>query len=205
MSLSILPQSFIAIFTILFAIGSICMTVINTTILHGVGVGIFAGLGAVCADTVYIVLASLIMYALKTILQSNTVIVVGICGGLFLYYLAYKFWYFKPASRGKRVHSDRLKSFVALFSLTLTGPTTIISYSVVFLSFLGNESFDALSAIIGGFMGTFLFYLMVVSVVSIIRKKINEKKIIILNKTATIIIATMATLLIIRNLRVLFA
>ncbi len=205
MSLSILLQSFIATFTILFAIGPICMTVINTTILHGFGVGIFAGLGVVCGDLVYIIVASLTMYALETVLQSNIVVVVGICGALFLYYLAYKFWHYKPASRGKRVHSDRWKSFLALFSITLTGPTTIISYSAVFSSFLGNANFDALSAIIGGFMGTFLFYLMVVSVVSIIRKKINEKKIIILNKTATIIITIMATLLIIRNVRVLFA
>ena len=59
MSLQIFIQAFTTTFAMLCVIGPICMTVINTTIIHGFRVGIFAGLGVSCADAVYIIIASL--------------------------------------------------------------------------------------------------------------------------------------------------
>ena len=205
MSLDIFLHSFTATFFLLFAVGPICMTVINTTIMHGFRIGYFAGLGVAVADTVYIVIASLTMNILEEILNGKAVICIGLVGALFLYYLAYKFWIAKPSLNGlQNLSASRLKSFVSLFVLTLTGPTTIMTYSIVFSSFLGDGNFDPLSAIIGGVCGTFLFYLLLTIVVSSVRSKMNEKAIIILSRIATIVIATMSTLLIVRNLKLLF-
>ena len=172
MSLSIFTQAFVATFAMLCVIGPICMTVINTTIIHGFRIGIFAGLGVSVADTLYVIGASLAISALESILQSKAVTVIGICGGLFLYYLAYRFWHTKPSEDTQQISGSRIKSFITLFCLTLTGPTTMITYSVVFSSFLGNHNFDALSAILGGCLGIYLFYLLVVSIVAIIRTKL---------------------------------
>ena len=205
MSVSIFLQSFTTTFFILFAIGPICMTVINTTIIHGFRIGIFAGLGVAMADSAYIIIASLTMYTLESILQSKIITFIGLCGGLFLYYLAYGFWKTKASLDSKKMSGSRIKSFLTLYCMTLTGPTTIMSYTIVFSSFLGNGHFDALSAIIGGILGTCSFYLMVVSVVSIIRMRMNERIITILNKVATIAITIMATLLIINALKNLFS
>ena len=201
MSISIFLQSFTATFFILFAIGPICMTVINTTIIHGFRIGIFAVLGVSMADITYIIIASLTMYALESILQSKVITLIGICGGLFLYYLAYGFWKTKVSLDSKKMSGSRIKSFLTLYGMTLTGPTTIMSYTIVFSSFLGNGHFDALSAIFGGSLGTLSFYFMVVSIISIIRTKLNEKIITILNKVATIVITIMATLLIINAIK----
>ena len=159
MSFDIVLQTFIATFAMLCVVGPICMTVINTTIVHGFSVGIFAGLGVSLADSVYIILASLAISSLETILASKVVVVVGLCGGTFLYYLAYRFWNMKPNLDSKQISASRLKSFLTLTALTLTGPTTIITYSVVFSSFLGKADFSAISAITGGMLATFLFYL----------------------------------------------
>ena len=87
----------------------------------------------------------------------------------------------------------------------MTGPTTIITYSVVFSSFLGKGNFSAISAIIGGLLATFSFYVILVYVISIIRKKMNEKTITILNKIATIIISVLATMLMYNGLQSLFS
>lgn len=205
MSLDIFLHSFTATFFLLFAVGPICMTVINTTIMHGFRIGIFAGLGVACADTIYIVVASLTMNMLEEILNGKVVIYIGLTGGLFLYYLAYKFWITRPAlDESRQLSGNKLKSFISLFFLTLTGPTTILTYSIVFSSFLGDGNFDPLSAIIGGVCGTFLFYLLLTSIISVVRRKMNEKAITILSRIATIVIATMSTLLIVRNLKLLF-
>ena len=193
MLFSIIAQSFIATFAMLCVIGPICMTVINTTILHGFGTGIFAGLGVAVADSIYIIAASLAISALEDILQSKTITIVGMAGSLFLFYLAYKFWNTKVnLNSAKKATKKRLKSFLTLFGITMTGPTTIITYSVVFSSFLGKSDFSALSAIVGGMCATFLFYLLVVGIISIARKKMNEKVITILNKIATVIITILA-------------
>ena len=205
MSLAIFLQAFTTTFAMLCVVGPICMTVINTTIVHGFRVGIFAGLGVSVADGIYIMIASLAISALESILASKAIVVVGLCGGTFLYYLAYRFWTAKPSLDSKQIIGSRVKSFLTLFGLTLTGPTTIITYSVVFSSFLGKDNFSAISAIIGGLLATFSFYLIVVSVVAIVRTKMNEKAINILNKFATIIIIILATILMYNGVKNLFA
>ena len=204
MSLQIFIQAFTTTFAMLCVIGPICMTVINTTIIHGFRVGIFAGLGVSCADAVYIIIASLAISSLESILSSKAVVVVGLCGGTFLYYLAYTFWHTKPSMDSKEITGNRLKSFLTLFGLTMTGPTTIITYSIVFSSFLGKGHFSAISAILGGLLGTFSFYFILVHIISIVRTKMNEKAIIILNRMATIIISVMATMLMYNGLKSLF-
>ena len=197
MSFTIFIQSFIATFTMLCVVGPICMTVINTTIVNGFRVGIFAGMGVSLADTLYVIGASLAISALESILQSKIVIIIGICGGVFLYYIAYKFWTTKKiSSESQTISSSRFKSFIMLFCLTLTGPTTMITYSIVFGSFLGNKNFDAISAILGACLGIYLFYFLLVLIISVLRTKISDRAILISNKCATIIIVILATKLI---------
>ncbi len=205
MSLDIFFQAFATTFAMLCVIGPICMTVINTAIIHGFSVGLCAGFGVAVADSIYIILASLAISMLETILASKIVVVIGLCGGTFLYYLAYRFWNTKPSLDSNSVSGSRIKSFITLLCLTLTGPTTIITYSVVFSSFLGNNNFSAISAISGGMIATFLFYFLVVFIVSLIRKRISEKGITILNKVATIIIVVLATMLMYSGLKNLFS
>ena len=204
-SLAIFTQAFLATFAMLCVIGPICMTVINTTIIHGFRVGIFAGLGVSTADAIYIIGASLAISALESILQSKIVVIIGLCGGMFLYYLAYRFWNTKVELGSQTINGSKLKSFLALFGLTLTGPTTMITYSVVFSSFLGNQKFSALSAICGGILATYLFYLIVVAVLAIVRTKMNDKVITILNKIATVIITLLATKLVYEGVKVLIS
>ena len=203
MSYVIFVQAFIATFAMLCVIGPICMTVINTTIIHGFRVGIFAGLGVAVADTLYVIGASLAISALESILQSKIVTTIGLCGGLFLYYLSYKFWISKPNIESQTIHASLVKSFVTLFCLTLTGPTTMITYSVVFGSFLGNKQFNALSAILGSCAGIYLFYLILVIIVSTIRTKLSDKSIVKLNKFSTVIIFTLATKLVYDSIKTL--
>ena len=204
MSLTIFSQAFIATFAMLCVVGPICMTVINTTVIYGFRIGIFAGLGVAVADTLYVVGASLAISALESILQSKAVVVIGLLGGSFLYYLAYRFWVAKPSTNASTtVSGNKLKSFVALFCLTLTGPTTMITYSVVFSSFLGNQNFNALSAIFGATLAIYLFYFLFVLIVSVVRTKMNDMSIIILNKIATCIILCLSTKIIYEGIKAL--
>ena len=205
MSLTIFSHAFIATFAMLFVIGPICMTVINTTVIYGFRIGIFAGLGVSVADTLYVIGASLAISALESVLQSKIVVIIGLLGGSFLYYLAYRFWVAQPNTNANTtISGSRLKSFVALFCLTLTGPTTMITYSVVFSSFLGNQNFHALSAILGATLAIYLFYFLIVLAISIIRTKMSDKVIIILNKIATCIIVCLATKLVYEGVKALF-
>ena len=205
MSISITLQAFISTFAMLCIVGPICMTVINTTIIHGFRIGLFAGLGVATADCIYIMGASFAIAALETFLKSKIVVVIGLLGGSFLYYLAYRFWTTKVSLDSREISSTPLKSFVSLFFLTITGPTTMITYSVIFSSFIGNEEFTALSAIIGGCSSAILFYLLLVSVVSVLRAKMSVKVINVINKVATIVIVLFATKLFYSSIKILIS
>ena len=198
-------QAFSTTFAMLCIVGPICMTVINTTIVHGPRVGYYAGAGVSIADSVYIIVASLMIASLESILSGKAVIVVGMIGGSFLYYLAWKFWHTKPSLDSKGISGQKFKSFMTLFLITISGPTTILTYSIVFSSFIGMKDFNALHVILGACCGTFGFYILMVSIIGVVRQRINEKILMIMNKFASTFIVILASVMMYNSFKSLLA
>ena len=198
MSLDIFWQVFSITFGMLFAIGPICLTVINTTILNGFWCGLFAGFGVSVADTIYILIATFLLELAKKFLSSKYIFLLVIFSSILLINIAYKFWFYKIDSidkKNKVTSKSKLKIFLYLFTLTITGPTTIVTYAVIFSNFT-NYNFKPLLIVSGAVSATFSFYIILVSILSIFRKKFNNKIIRILNKISSIIILIFVILII---------
>lgn len=189
-------------------VGPICLTVINATILHGFKAGFSAGMGVAVADTVYIFSAGLAIESVAKILKGNWVHYLSIGGVLFLLYLAYKFWRTDVSSdldgNINLKERSRLGWFVKLFSLTITGPTTIFTYAAVFSNFL-NNTYNMPAVIFGAMMATFSFYTILTFLIALLRKKMTVRFINILSKLSSVVIVSFAIMILRVSLKAIFA
>jgi threonine/homoserine/homoserine lactone efflux protein len=207
MFLSPFWKAFSLTFAMLCAIGPICITVINSTIVYGFTGGLSAAFGVVLADWIYIAIAVFFLEIATQVVQPNFLSIIAIPGLIFLFYVSYKFW-ITDVSKIKENKSVKTKSnfkrFGALFIMTITGPTTIFSYSFIFSNFINdklNNTFVASDILLGASFGTFSFYLLLVSILSLVRKKMTTQLIAVMNKFASIIIFTFGITILFKTLQ----
>jgi len=166
-------------------IGLLCM---QRTLLNGSKVGFSCGLGAASADALYGAVGAL---GLTTVTQMFTSLSVPLAflGGFFLLWLGLQLMRTKP-EQAISFNDKRLGMFTAFFStmaLTLANPMTILSFIAVF-SALGGSIVLSLQTtsvmILGVFLGSAAWWLMLTLGVSIIRHKINPLMMRKINKAA---------------------
>jgi threonine/homoserine/homoserine lactone efflux protein len=173
-------------FTILLAIGPVFLTLVNTFLTRGVKHGIVAAMGVTMMDFIYILTSVLFIHKVEKYLNGS--ILFDIFGCCILFYLGFKFLLQKEVGKSKEVaHKTLFKTWLGMFLLTGSSPTTVIAYAGLFAS-LSAKLNDPISAIFGGFCGTTLFYTIVSTIMSLVHKKFNEKKLLILAKIGGFII-----------------
>ncbi len=198
MDIQIFWKAFSLTFLMLFAIGPICMTVINTTVLHGIKAGLSAGFGVAIADIIYIIIAATFLEIASDVIKTRWIFYFGLMAGLYLIHIAYSFWktdVSKIKSESLDKKATNLKRFTSLFFLTITGPTTILTYSAIFANFI-NVSFNAITVVIGASLGTISYYIVIPCLIALIRKKMSIQFISIVNKFSSIIILFFALMII---------
>jgi threonine/homoserine/homoserine lactone efflux protein len=95
-----------------------------------------------------------------------------------------------------------LKGLVSGFGITLANPITIFAVLAVVASFSHVESrLDAISVIIGIFLGSTLWWLMLSGGVALIRGLFSDKRILLVNRITAIALAAIAFWAIISGIR----
>jgi len=117
-------------------VGPVNVLVISRTIEKGWKSGLISGLGAALADTLYGAIAGFsITYVINFLLREQRPI--KIAGGILLIVIGIAYSLKKPATlKGPRRQRTGHSDLVSTLLLTLTNPTTVLSYLVV-LSALG--------------------------------------------------------------------
>src|SRR3972149_1732210 len=166
-------------FSIAAPVGPIGVLCIKRTLHAGRLAGLFSGLGAALADAFYGMIAAFGLSALAELLLAAQWWL-RLLGGLFLLYLSIKIFLEKPKSIDSDVNERRfVKDFTSTFALTLTNPMTIFSFMAVFAGLgLGSESKnfqDAFLLVLGVFIGSGCWWLLLSELVTLFRKKISEK------------------------------
>jgi threonine/homoserine/homoserine lactone efflux protein len=138
--------------------------------------GFTVGMGAATADAVYGAIAGfgLAVIADFLVAQRN---VLGIVGGIFLCYLGVRTFLSKPASQPKDMRAASYGgAYVTTFVLTLTNPTTILSFIAVFagLGLAASPNYFAASLLVlGVFVGSALWWLFLSTVTALMRSRIT--------------------------------
>ena len=183
-------------FVIAAPVGPIGVLCARRTLMHGRRAGFYSGMGAATADAIYGFIAAFGLTFISAFLIDHQFSLRLIGGGLLLY-LGVKAFIAKPVKKTDLPRSARHYAglYTSTFFLTLTNPMTILSFAAVFVGFgLAGAMGSVLSAavlIVGVFLGSGLWWLFLVGIFSIYRKRFQTHQLVWVNRIAgTIIIAS---------------
>lgn len=192
MDLSLFFRGLLIGFSIAAPVGPIGVLCIRRTLADGQLAGLVSGLGAATADAFYGCVAGFGLTFISSFLVGQK-IWLSLFGGLFLLYLGIKTLLSKPAEKEAAVQqSGLLGSYLSTFLLTLTNPVTILSFAAIFAALgLGNASGSYASALIlvlGVFLGSAAWWLLLSGGVGLFREKFNTQGLLWVNRISGVII-----------------
>ncbi len=185
-------------FLIAAPVGPIGILCIRKTLQFGRFSGFFTGLGAAIADTIYgIVAVFSLTFIANFLIEAQFWL--RLMGGAFLIYLGMKTFLAKPREKFTKVsHQSLLKDFLVTFFLTLTNPMTILSYVGAFTALglaITRENYSKSSwLILGVFLGSAIWWLMLSEGVTLFRKQVTQKMMTLINRVAGLLISVFGVL-----------
>ena len=164
-------------FSIAAPVGPISVLCIRRTLAEGRTSGLVSGLGAATADAIYGCIAGFGLAFISYFLVSQQVWL-RLIGGVFLCHLGLKTLLAKPAEQAALAKGNSfVGAYASMFFLTLTNPMTIISFVAIFAGLgLASTSGNYVSAgvlVLGVFIGSALWWLILSGVVGVFREKFN--------------------------------
>ncbi len=179
-------------FSIAAPVGPIGVLCIRRTLAEGRVVGLISGLGAATADMVYGCIAALGLTVASDFLVAQNVWL-RLFGGVFLCYLGVRTFLSKPSELAPSVKAGGLlSSYASTFLLTLSNPMTILSFVAIFAGLgageTGGNIASAIELILGVFAGSSLWWLVLSWLVSLFRKRLNQRRLRWVNRVSGTII-----------------
>lgn len=194
MEITFLIKGIVIGFSIAAPVGPIGVVCIGRTLAGGWASGLVSGLGAASADAIYGCIAGFGLTFISNILVSQHTWL-RLIGGLFLLYLGLKtFRTTPPEQQAASVKGNSLvRDYASTFFLTLTNPMTILSFTAIFaglglVSMRGNDV-SAGVLVLGVFIGSALWWLILSGGVGVFREKIGFHGLKWVNKVSGSIIA----------------
>jgi threonine/homoserine/homoserine lactone efflux protein len=192
----ILLKGMLVGFLIAAPVGPINVLCVRRTLVHGRLAGIVSGLGAAVADTFYGAIAAFGL-AFVTSLLLHERFWIGLVGAILLVVLGVRTLLAGPptVAAGKDP-SSLLGDFTSTLFLTLTNPITILSFLFIFAT-LGIDSgdgvtFDDSLLILGVFLGSLAWWLMLTGLVGMFHGRFNEHGLLWANRVAGVLILAFA-------------
>jgi threonine/homoserine/homoserine lactone efflux protein len=175
-------------------VGPIGVLCIRRTLSDGRAVGFASGLGAATADAVYGAVAAFgLSLVTNALVEQRLWLQAG--GGVFLCYLGVRIWMAVPrAASGAPADGRGLAAaWASTFALTLTNPTTIISFAAIFAGLGLGRSVGgygpASVMVLGVFLGSALWWLILSVGVGLFRSSLTPHRLRWVNRGSGAIIA----------------
>jgi threonine/homoserine/homoserine lactone efflux protein len=187
-------------FAIAAPVGPIGVLCIRRTLADGRVSGLVSGLGAATADALYGAVAALGLTFVAEFLMGGQAWL-RLVGGAFLVVLGVRTFLARPAGRAapEARRSGLPGAYASTFFLTLTNPTTILSFAAIFagLGAAGNANGDALSAmllVLGVFLGSAAWWVVLSGATSLFRTRLSVRGLRWVNRISGTVIAAFGVL-----------
>ncbi|MBA2381906.1 MAG: LysE family transporter [Chloroflexi bacterium] len=190
--------------TVAAPVGPIGLLTIRRTIAHGRVYGLVSGLGVASADATYGAVAAFGLTAVTAILIGARA-PLALIGGLFLIWLAIRTIRARPGSAATDEDRPGLAAaYASIYGLTMTNPTTILSFAAIFAGFGlgGGGGLDAALLTLGVFVGSSLWWLGLTAVIGRVRERITPAALGWVNSVSGTILLAFGIVAILAALRV---
>jgi threonine/homoserine/homoserine lactone efflux protein len=161
-------------FSIAAVVGPIGLLCIHRTLHRGFWYGLVTGMGAATADALYGSVAAFGLTLVTSLLVSWQGWI-HLLGGLFLIYLGIRTMLTGPSSHTASTRAGGFfGAYASTFILTLTNPTTILSFIAIFAGLgvgSGHDSTLAALLVLGVFLGSALWWLLLSGGISLLRTR----------------------------------
>ncbi len=172
-------------FLIAAPVGPVNVLCLQRTILRGWRSGVLSGLGSALADTIYGGIAGFSISVVIAFLIRRE-FWIRLFGGFLL--IGIGVWYYlrrpRPLKMGRAEESER-SDYVSTFLLTLTNPTTVLSFLAV-LAALGlgrqREWYLTLLVVLGIFCGSMVWWVVLTAMVHKLRDRFNDRTLLWMNR-----------------------
>jgi threonine/homoserine/homoserine lactone efflux protein len=177
MDASLFVRGLVFGFSIAAAVGPMAILCIRRTLAEGQPMGLATGMGIATADGCYALVAAFgLTFVSNALIGHRTWL--ELIGGLFLCYLGWSILRSRPA-RGPATTDPRSLpgAYASALVLTLTNPTTILSFAAVFagLGLAAAGGYGAGGALVlGVFLGSCLWWLCLTTLVAALRERLTE-------------------------------
>ncbi len=194
MDIALFPRGLIIGLSVAVPVGPMAVLVIRRTLARGWLTGLVSGIGIAAADAIYGSIAAFGLTSVSSFLVDLQDLV-RIVGGGFLCYLGYRTFRSPAAEVAAVVDSPANQHAGAFFStlgLTLTNPTTILSFAAIFSGFGvvngdGGAS-SAVALVAGVFLGSSVWWFILTGGTSLLRTRLSTSILTILNRISGAII-----------------
>lgn len=178
MDASFFARGFVIGLAIAAPVGPIGVLCIRRTLVEGRKVGLVTGLGAATADAFYGAAAAFGLTAVSSALVGQQDLI-RLLGGSFLCYLGFRTLLAPVAAIGvANPRSNVVTAYASTLALTLTNPSTILSFVAVFAGLgLADKPGDQSSAaitVVGVFVGSAAWWLFLTNAVGFLRRCLTE-------------------------------
>ncbi|HXY62218.1 MAG TPA: LysE family transporter [Nitrospirota bacterium] len=192
--LNVLLKGFVIGFVIAAPVGPIGILCARRTLMHGRRAGFFSGMGAASADTIYGFIAAFGLTVVSDFLVDHQIFL-RLMGGTILCILGIRTLFIPP--KGEREIPKSITKYAGMFTstflLTLTNPMTIFSFAAVFAGFGLARTMGSITVagtlVLGVFLGSGLWWLFLIGIFSLFKKRFERHELQWVNRFAGIIIA----------------
>ena len=183
-------------------LGPIGVLCIQRTLNKGFKSGLVSGVGAASADIIYAVIAGFSITFISDFLIDNQNYF-RVIGGMFLIFIGAKIFTSNPAKQIRKLRTrgnNYYKDFLTSFLVTVSNPITILAFGAIFASFnmVDKEtgSFPIVILILTVFSGAIIWWLSLISIITIFKHRIRLRNLLWINRVTGILIIIFALLVI---------
>jgi threonine/homoserine/homoserine lactone efflux protein len=171
-------------------VGPVNVLCVSRTLSKGKVAGIVSGFGAACADSIYGAIAGFsISFVIQFLIRE--LFWIRLFGGIVLIGIGILYFYKKPKSLEQEKKESAHSDFVTTFLLTLTNPTTVLSFLAVLAALrMGQHRAGWLTLVLvaGIFCGSMLWWVILASISNHFRGRVNDSTLRWMNRIAGIAI-----------------
>jgi threonine/homoserine/homoserine lactone efflux protein len=189
--LELLLRGVLAGLAIAIPVGPVNVLCISRTLTNGRIAGVISGLGAATADTIYGGIAGFsISLVINFLIREKFWI--RLVGGALLVAIGILYWFKKPQSLKEKQEESAHSAYVTTLLLTLTNPTTVLSYMAVLAALRLGEPRPwtlTLFLVLGIFCGSMIWWIVLAFVSGHFRDSFNDRAVVWMNRIASFAIA----------------